>query len=111
MFNNFFKNPKNIYTAEILAEGQRERSSPEYFLIELPERMKQEAVIEEKEKLVKDAIETLTPRQRECLILYAVYEQSQQIIADLLGINQRVVSQHIQYGKRKIRKYFQKYFM
>ena len=48
--------------------------------------------------LVIDIIESeLTQRQRECVKLYFLQENTQSEVAEILGISRRVVSQHI-YG-------------
>lgn len=44
----------------------------------------------------------LTERQEECIIMYYVDGMSERAIGEKLGISQRVVSQHIEYGRKKI---------
>jgi len=44
----------------------------------------------------------LTPRQMQCLALYYYDGMSQEQIGRHLGIGQRVVSQHLQYGRDKL---------
>ena len=44
----------------------------------------------------------LTPRQMQCLSLYYYDGMSQDQIGGELGIGQRAVSQHLQYGQRKL---------
>ncbi|MBM3263353.1 MAG: transcriptional regulator [candidate division Zixibacteria bacterium] len=39
--------------------------------------------------------ESLTPKQREAVILYFAHGKTQQEIADIMGISRRVVSQHL----------------
>jgi len=45
----------------------------------------------------------LTPRQRECLTLYYLQGYDQWQVAQLLGIHQTTVSQHIRYALKKLR--------
>ena len=45
---------------------------------------------------VMDLIETrLTDRQREALLLYFLYDKTQEEVAEIMGISRRVVSQHL----------------
>lgn len=46
----------------------------------------------------------LTARQNECLTLYYLRGHTQGEIAARLGIHQTTVSQHVQYGLRKLRR-------
>ena len=74
------------------------------------ERKKQEReeYVQTKMREVRGAInQELTPRQKECLMLYYLRGFVQQQIGNLLGIHQTTVSQHISYALKKLRKVLQ----
>ena len=48
--------------------------------------------------------EELSPRQKECIILYYVYGMKQREIADKLQLNPSVVSRHISRGLRRLQR-------
>ena len=52
----------------------------------------------------KEMARSLTPRQNECLTLYYLRGRPQREIADLLGIHQTTVSQHVHYALKKLRR-------
>ena len=50
---------------------------------------------------VMDLVEgALTPRQREAVVLYFLHDKTQEEVAEIMGINRRVVSQHL-FGIRR----------
>ncbi|MFH0925265.1 MAG: sigma-70 family RNA polymerase sigma factor [bacterium] len=60
-------------------------------------------------KEVKKAInDHLTPRQREVIDLYYFKNKTQADISVILGVHQTTISQHLQYGIKKLRKVFNK---
>ena len=73
--------------------------------LEKRRKIEREAYIEEKMREVRRAMNRhLTPRQKECLTLHYLKGYSQKRIADLLGIHQTTVSQHIHYALKKLRR-------
>lgn len=52
----------------------------------------------------KAMVQSLTARQNECLTLYYLRGYPQREIATRIGIHQTTVSQHIQYGLKKLRR-------
>ena len=72
------------------------------------ERGKQERAeyVQTKMREVRRAINReLTPRQKECLMLYYLRGYNQARIAGRLRIHQTTVSQHIFYALKKLRRY------
>lgn len=49
---------------------------------------------------VLDLVDTLTQRQREAVMLYFLHDKTQEEVAEIMGINRRVVSQHL-FGIRR----------
>ena len=47
----------------------------------------------------------LTKRQKDCITYYFLNKKTQREIAILLGISQPTVKQHIDYAKKKAKKY------
>ena len=106
MFDNLFKNPINRNTAIVQAEEKERYYQPYYYFVDLEERIFREEEQEKQENCLKRAVGKLTTKQRECLVMNLVYELKQRQIAKNLGIGQRTVSQHIDFAKKNIKKYF-----
>jgi len=71
------------------------------------ERRKEESarfVRSKMRKVRKIMSQNLTDRQNECLTLYYLRGHPQREIAARLGIHQTTVSQHLQYGLKKLRR-------
>lgn len=49
---------------------------------------------------VLDLVDDLTQRQREAVMLYFLHDKTQEEVAEIMGINRRVVSQHL-FGIRR----------
>ncbi|MFH0926270.1 MAG: sigma-70 family RNA polymerase sigma factor [bacterium] len=60
------------------------------------------------EEVKKAMNKNLTPRQQEIINLYYLKDKTQADISLILGVHQTTVSQHIQYGIKKLRKVFKK---
>jgi len=61
-----------------------------------------------KRKLLSDALDVLTPRQREVFILKAGYQMTEVQIADRLGISQAAVCKLYQRAQRRLDKFIEK---
>jgi len=81
--------------------------APDIRLRDEQEREKQERAeyVQTKMRKVRSAINReLTPRQKECLMLYYLRGYKQARIAGRLHIHQTTVSQHISYALKKLRR-------
>ena len=58
--------------------------------------------------MLPEAMECLTERQREVVVLYYLKKKKQVEIADSLGTTQQMVSKHLEKGKTRMKKYFEK---
>ena len=68
-------------------------------------RKARDRFVKDRLRAVRKAMaQRLTPRQNDCLRLYYLRGRSQRDIANLLGIHQTTVSQHIKYGMKKLRR-------
>ncbi len=62
------------------------------------------ALINKLKEALPEALEKLTDRQREVVIMYFWHNLTQQEIADELGITQKVVAVHLKRSLRKLGK-------
>jgi len=96
---------KTARTLELLREEQ-EPKTPLEILIE-EEKNEFDVTQKKQEHLVKEvrrALKSLTLRQRQCIRLYFTRNKKQKEIAQILGINQNVVTVHLARAKKKLKK-------
>jgi len=69
---------------------------------DVPDEAEVEAEWITKRKMLRDALDTLTPRQREILILIAVRGLTEREAAGIFGLNQSTIFRHYRAAKKKM---------
>jgi len=96
---------KTARTLELLREEQ-EPKTPLEILIE--EEENEFDVTQKKHehlaKVVRKALKSLTPKQRQCIKLYFIKNKKQKEIGKILGISQQAVSEYLNCAKNNLKK-------